>query len=98
LHIAGDINFFVGMFSCLNRISDSNSNPLKRESLVINFSFLLDDDEVLNCFLLNLPDANNIPFDFDIAHIAQGQQQDQELCQQHVVHPLKYPEQLFDDV
>jgi hypothetical protein len=44
----------------------------KRErSTVENFSFILDDDELLECFL-NLPDAIYIPFALDLERIAQG--------------------------
>ncbi len=73
-HIAGNDNFLADMFSCLDCLNRLSANPLKRESTEIpvnNFSFILDDDELLECFL-NLPDTDNIPLALDLAHIAQG--------------------------
>jgi hypothetical protein len=102
LHITGDNNFLADMFSRLNRLSDdviAVNTPTKRESSVenYNFSFLIDDNELLECFL-NLPDKNELPFALDLQRIAQGQQQDQELWQRRLAHPLSYPEQQFGDI
>jgi hypothetical protein len=80
VHISGDDNMFADMFSHIDRLLSQMVSPLKRESSVNNFSFLLDDEELLKCFL-KLPDADNIPFALDLTCIAQGQQQDQELWQ-----------------
>jgi hypothetical protein len=98
LHIAGEDNFLADMFSPLDRLRDQDHTT--KESSVNtfnNFSFILHDKELLQCFL-NLQDANDIPFALDLACIAQGQQQDQELWQRRLSHPLKYPEQQFGDV
>jgi hypothetical protein len=54
----------------------------------------LDDEELLECFL-NLPNADDIPFALDPKCIAQGQNDDPELLQRQIVHPLQYPEQQF---
>ena len=82
LHIAGDDNFLADMFSRLHRLDDKfiplDSSPKKRENSIENFSFLLDDNELLECFL-NLPNTDDIPFALDLARIAQGQQNDKEL-------------------
>jgi hypothetical protein len=89
-HIAGDDNFLADMFSQLDRLdeeySTSQDTPLKRES-INNFSFILDDEELLECFL-NLPDAIDLPFALDLEQIAQGQQNDPALWQRRLAHPL----------
>jgi hypothetical protein len=48
---------------------------------------VLDDQELVDCYL-NLPDLNLFPWDFE--HIAQGQQADALLQQQHMLHPSQY--------
>ena len=65
-HISGDDNFLADMFSRLDRISNIATSPIPKSTLKTNtngslnaktpnnFSFLLDDDEMLDCFL-NLP-------------------------------------------
>jgi hypothetical protein len=67
-HIAGDDNFLADMFSrldCLDKEYSANQDtPSKRES-INNFSFILDDEELLECFL-NLPDAVDLPFALDL--------------------------------
>jgi hypothetical protein len=45
---------------------------------------------------LNLPDLNYQPFPIDLAHIAQGQRNNQTLLQQRMLHPLLYPSQYFN--
>jgi hypothetical protein len=90
------------MFSRLNQLSNdviAVNTPTKRESSVkvYNFSFLINGNELLKCFL-NLPDGNKLPFALDLQRIAQGQQQDQELWQRRLAHPLSYPEQQFGDI
>jgi hypothetical protein len=98
-HIAGDDNFQAGMFSRLDRLdkeySTSQDTPLKRES-INNFSFILDNKEILECFL-NLPDAVDLPFALDLEQIAQGQQNDPALWQRQLAHPLQYEEQQFNN-
>jgi hypothetical protein len=81
-HIAGEDNFLADMFSgqC-NRLDEETTSFLKkRESTVEKFSFILDDDELLEYFL-NLPDGDDIPFALDLEQITQGQNTDQELWQ-----------------
>jgi hypothetical protein len=51
------------------------------------YTSTLDDYEHTNCFL-NLPDLNYEPFPLDFQHIAQGQQADQHLLQQRMLHPI----------
>jgi hypothetical protein len=63
------------MFSHLDQLLDQEFDHTENEKMVDNFSFLLDDKELLECFL-NLPDADNIPFALDLAQIAQGQDAD----------------------
>jgi hypothetical protein len=65
--------------------------------LSAKYSGSLNDTELVDCFL-NLPDLNADPFPLDFAHIAQGQQLDQELLQQRTVHPIQYPNQRFQGV
>jgi hypothetical protein len=88
------------MFSHLHRLEDDQplEGPWKRKSTVENFSFLLDDEDLLECFL-NLPDENHLPFALDLGRIAQGQAAlDMELTQRQMQHPIQYPEQQFDNV
>jgi hypothetical protein len=85
------------MFSRLPRLDEENEqpdHPSKRESTNENFLFILDDEELLECFL-NLPDANDLPFALDLERIAQGQNNDPALWQSRMQHPLQYPEQQF---
>jgi hypothetical protein len=86
VHISENDNFLADMFSQLDCLSKQTVDPLKKESTDSNFSFILSDEELLECFL-NLPDDNHIPFALDLVRIAQGQQQDNELWQQHIDHP-----------
>jgi hypothetical protein len=92
LHIARDYNFLTSMFSQLERLDENSpqtDTPSKRES---NFSFLIDDNKLLECFLnlpdellkcfLNFPDAIDLPFVLDLERISQGQQNDPALLQQ----------------
>jgi hypothetical protein len=87
------------MFSQLDRLTDQDYTTKESSIITINnFSFLLDNKELLERFL-NLPDVNDIPFALDLARIAQGQQQDQELWQRgRLANPLKYPEQQFGNI
>jgi hypothetical protein len=87
--------------------ADIPNDPLpKRESsfdgsininTVNNFSFLLDDFKMFECFL-NLPDKNALPFALDLQRIATGQQNDQDLWQRHLTNPLSYPEEQFGNI
>jgi hypothetical protein len=81
IHIVGDDNFLSKMLSYLrldNKTTPPDA-PLKRESSVNNFYFILDDNyELLECFL-NLPDTDNLPFALDLKNIAQGQNNNPEL-------------------
>jgi hypothetical protein len=109
-HITGDDNFLADMFSRLSRLSDADvpiSSLPKKESSVSNgiihvaptenYSFLLDDPKMLDCFL-NLPDEDELPFALDLQRIAIGQQTDQALWQNRLAHPLHYPERQFGDI
>jgi hypothetical protein len=83
-HITGEDNFLADMFSCLPRLDDSIPDaPLNREKTVTNYSFILNDEELLECFL-NLPAADDLPFALDLERIAQGQNQDAELWQKQM--------------
>jgi hypothetical protein len=87
------------MFSQLERLEDdfvTQDTPLKSES-TNNFSFILDDDELLECFL-NLPDAVDLPFALDKQQISQRQQNKPALWQQQMAHPLQYPKQHFGNI
>jgi hypothetical protein len=88
------------MFSQLHRLNDAfappDCPPKKRESSVKRFSFLLDSNELLERFF-NLPDADDIPFALDLKRIAQGQQNDKELWQRQMSHPIQYSKQQFGD-
>jgi hypothetical protein len=65
-HIAGKNNFLANMFSQCNQLDEETTSFLKkRESTVKHFSFILDDDELLECFLI-LPDEDDIPFALDL--------------------------------
>jgi hypothetical protein len=58
------------MFSGLDRLTDQDQTTKESSiNMVNNFFFLLDDQELLKCFL-NLPVANGVPFAFDLAHLA----------------------------
>jgi hypothetical protein len=97
-HITRDDNFLANMFSQLERLAEKYSppdTPLKRES-TNNFSFLLDNNKLLECFL-NLPNAVNLPFALDLERIAQGQQNNPALWQRRLAHSLQYPEQQCDN-
>jgi hypothetical protein len=59
-------------------------------------SFILDDTELLECFL-NLPSHHKIPFALNLNQIAQGQHKDPDLWKRQMKHPLQYPEQQFGD-
>jgi hypothetical protein len=63
-HISGDNNFLADMFSRLPRLDDSIPDT-PSNSTVKNYSFILDDEELLECFL-NLPAADHLPFALDL--------------------------------
>jgi hypothetical protein len=97
MHIVGDNNFLVNMFSrlpCLNNNNTLPDAPSKRESSVATFYFILDSNKLLECFL-NLPDADNLPFALDLEGITQVQNNDPALWQRQLTHPLQYPKQQF---
>ena len=71
--------------------------PTKNNTTVANFSFILDDEEMLECFL-NLPAQDEIPFALDLQQISQGQNNDPELLQRRMQHPMQYPKQQFGDI
>ena len=87
------------MFSRLPRKDNDTKmeTPTKNNATVENFSFILDDKEMLECFL-NLPAQDEIPFALDLQQIAQGQNNDPELLQRRMQHPMQYPEQHFGDI
>jgi hypothetical protein len=100
IHIPGDHNFLADSFSRLP-IRDDLDFPSEEEKLQwtnmdlelsSKYSGILNDSEFVECFL-NLPDLNADPFPLDFAHIAQGQQLDQELLQCRLAHPMHYPNQ-----
>jgi hypothetical protein len=91
------------MFSRLSRLSDANvpilplqktspnSNGITHVKPTEKFSFLLDNIQMVDCFL-NLPDEDELPFALNLRRTAAGQQADQDLWQRCHTHPLSYPE------
>jgi hypothetical protein len=92
-HIPGKNNVIADSFSHLPHHEDIDY-PLEEEKewlykvdLNLFCTSVLDDQELVDCYL-NLPDLNLFPWDFE--HIAQGQQADALLQQQHMLHPSQY--------
>jgi hypothetical protein len=74
LLISGEGNFLADMFSRLPWQDNDTppETPSNKSRITINnFSFILNGNELLECFL-NLPDHDDIPFALDPEWIAQG--------------------------
>jgi hypothetical protein len=99
-HIPGENNFLANAFSWLPCCEDLDYASEEEKERLTNIKLdsfhtsTFDDHELSDCFL-NLPDLNYEPFPLYFQHIAQGQQADQQLLQQRMLHPLQYPSQFF---
>jgi hypothetical protein len=99
-HISDRHNFLADAFShlpCCKNIdypSGEEKEWLSKVKLDSFHTSIFNDPQLIN-FFLNLADLNYEPFLLDFQHIAQGQQADQLLLQQQMLHLLQYPSQYF---